>query len=192
MKRFFYLSAFIVCGLTALAARSQKTPDVRKLFAEFNQHKTTDTATQRILELARKDQHAREYLVQRLPAIIRDRPSDQIWLNAVRLTGALKATETIPVLMQALSRGITGGTLTLGEYMRLDTDAVGKALAEIGDPSVAPLEDVLKHSDQSSRHRAALILLNINSTLSRKVLQDDLQTENDPSIRKLIEGELHS
>jgi HEAT repeat protein len=185
--------AFFLYLAIGLATASQKTSEVQRLFAELMQPTTTDNAAHAILELANRDQGARGYVVQRLPEIIEKRPTDPIWINAVRLAGRLKASETVAALMKALPRGNVGqGTVTISEYMRLDTDLVGKALAEIGDASVAPLAEVLKHSDQSSRHRAAIILLNINSTLSRKVLRDDLQTEKDPSIRKLIESELNS
>jgi len=190
MKRVLYLSVFMCCGLGAVVAGSQKRPDVRKLYAEFTQEETTDTAAQGILELARKDLHAREYLVQKLPSIIRGRPSGRVWLNAVRLAGALKAVETVPALTQALSRGPTGGTLTLGEYMRLETDAVGKALADIGDPSVPALATVLRQGDHPMRQRATLILLNIETAAARKALSEHLPDERDLEIRDLIEHEL--
>lgn len=187
MKRLSCLLVFM-CGAAALATGSQNVHDVQKLFTDLIQPKTTDTAAQRILELASKDRHAREYVVRRLPAIIRDRPSDEVWLNAVRLAGPLRASEAVPALTQALSRGMTGGTLTLAEYMRLDTDVVGKALAEIGDPSVPAVADVLRKGDRNMRQRAALILLNIKTPMSQKALSDHLPNEKDQDIRKLIEA----
>jgi hypothetical protein len=75
------------------------------VFAEFSQQETTDTAANDILELASGDRQAREYVVLRLPAMIRGRPSDRVWLNAVRLAGALQVAEAVPALTQALSRG---------------------------------------------------------------------------------------
>jgi len=61
-----------------------------------------DTVKQ-IVEIARKDPHAREYVVQKLPDLI-GRPESDVWLDAIRLAGKLKAKEAIPALQQAMSR----------------------------------------------------------------------------------------
>ncbi len=75
--------------------------------------------------------------------------------------------------------------------MRLETDHVGKALSEIGDPAVPALANLLDHSDQTTRRRVALILWNIDSPSSRRVMHEDLPHETDPAIKQLTEGKSH-
>jgi hypothetical protein len=77
-------------------------------------------------------------VVEKLPGMIDKPKSDEIWLNAVRLAGRLKASEAVPSLQRAFSRRQLGrpANTTLGAEMQLDDDVVAKALAEIGEPSV--------------------------------------------------------
>lgn len=180
-------------GAVSTATLDQKSPEIRKLFREFTDPKTTNAATKQILQIATKDRQARDYFVHKLPAIIRDHPTDGVWLNSVRLAGNLKASEAVPPLMQALSRGSIGqGSVSFGEYMRLDTDLAAKALAEIGDPSVPEVAKLLTSPDRRVRQRAVLILRNISSPRSREVLNEHLSHETDPQIKDLIEAGLRS
>ncbi len=188
MDRYLHFLISLVFATTSLTAGAQETTNVRRLFDELNRPKTTAAAARRILELAGRDQNARTYVVQRLPAMIRDGEVGPVWLNAVRLAGQLKSSEAVSVLMDALSRGnVDQGSVTMAEYMHLDTDVVAKALAEIGDPSVPAVASLVKLGDKNARHRAVLILLNINTSVSKKALSDYLPNERDPDIKKLIE-----
>jgi hypothetical protein len=75
-------------------AQAQESQDGPRLLAELSQLKTTDRATRQIA--ASQDSDIRRYVAVRLPEII-DRPEvDEVWLNAVRLTGRLKASEAVP------------------------------------------------------------------------------------------------
>jgi len=135
------------------------------------------------------DPSVRLSLAQKLPLMIQKSATDSVWVNAVRLSGELRLSEAVPALTKALSHcSVSKGTVTLAEYMRLDTDLVGNALAQIGDPSIPSLTEILRTGSKSQRHRATLILLKMNSSLSEKTLKDHLFHEGDPDIRALIEN----
>src|SRR5438105_412443 len=99
-----------------IRAQVTPSPDIHVLMEQLNDVRTVrrDTVNQ-ILKIARKDPRARKYVVQKLPDLI-GRPESDVWLDAIRLAGKLKATEVIPALQQAMSRRpfpaepyITGG-----------------------------------------------------------------------------------
>ncbi len=193
MHRFRCFVILLLFASTGLMARGQKTTAVQELFSQLKQPKTTDAAARAILDLASKDPDARAYVAQRLPAIVKDKEVGSVWLNAVRLAGQLKSQDAIPVLIDALSRGSVGeGSVTIAEYMRLDTDVVAKALVEIGDPSVPAVAGLLKQGDKRKRYRAALILLNINTPLSKTALREHLPNETESDIKKIIEDGIQS
>ena len=194
MRRVYWILIFLMYPALASTLAAQKAPDISSLCAQLNEPSTTDQAARRILQAARKDSDVRQYMVEKLPGMIDKTETGKVWLNAVRLAGHLKASETIPSLQRAFSRGQFGrpaGT-TLGAEMQLDDDVVAKALSEIGDPSLPSVKDFLKSDDLKVRRRAVLILMNMNSLAARKVLQDRLSYETDPRIRDLIEDDLRS
>ena len=191
------VSAFVLtfCSVGGLA---QAPPDIRTLYEQLTNPTETSTAAPRIRELASKDSTARDFMAQKLPSLVSRRPADSIWMNAVRLSGQLKVTDAVPALKQALSLGpIRGGydyegsAISLSEFAHLRYDIVGRALADIGDPSVFAVADVLSHGDASTRTRAVFILANINSPAAQKVLRDHLPTESEPGIKNMIRNELH-
>jgi HEAT repeat protein len=149
-----------------------------------------DTVKQ-ILEISRKDRHAREYVVEKLPELIR-RPESDVWLDAIRLAGELKAKEAIPALQEALSRQPfpAESYLTFAGVERLDNDIVAKALSQIGDPAIPALVNLLMSQVKGTRGRGVLILRNMNSDAARKALQDRLPHETDPNLNKLIQDSL--
>lgn len=190
-----YLTVILLMSPALASTRAaQRPPDVSSLFAQLGQANTTDRATRQILQFAGKYPDVRQYMVEKLPGMIDKKEIDKVWLNAVRLAGRLKASETVPSLQRAFSRGQLGrpaGT-TLGAEMQLDDDVVAKALAEIGEPSLPAVRVFLKSSDQKDRRRAVLILLNMDAPDARKLLQEQLPRETDPRIKDLIESGLRS
>lgn len=192
MHRFILMC--IVLGIPGAANRAQVIPQVRRLAAELSQPKTTDRALREIPDLVKNDAAGRQYVVQRLCELIRKRNTDEVWLNAVRLAGQLRASETIPLLQEALSRGPVGGPMntTFTTQMRLDDDLVAKALSQIGDPAIPVAMNLLGSPDKKARRRAVLILGNTDTPAARKVLQDRLSHETDARIRELIESGLRS
>jgi len=195
MRRALYIAICLTLGTLGTNNPAQEPPDIHKLFAQLNELGTTDRAAIEILKAASEDTSARQYIVRKLPGMINKQKSeDEIWQNAVRLAGQLKASETIPPLLKALSLGPAGGPMntTFGVQMRLDDDIVAKALSQIGDPAVPAVTNLLKSGERKARRRAVLILLNMDSAASRKVLQDQVQRETDPDLRDFIERSLHS
>jgi hypothetical protein len=116
---------------------------------------------------------------------------NEVWINAVRLSGKLKVSEAIPALTQAFSRngGISANT-TMTQAADLEDDPVAKAFSEIGEPAVTVVSGLLRDGDRRNRKRAVRILLNMHSPASRDVLKAHLEHENDPGIRRLIENNL--
>jgi hypothetical protein len=143
------------------------------------------------LAAASEDQNVLTDAAEKLPGMIDSSDMDEIWLNAVRLAGRLKVLETIPSLQKAFSLGRLDigrpAVMTFGTEVALGDDAVAKALAEIGDPSLPAVRGFLKSGDPKMRRRAVLILMNINSSASRSLLQEHYPNENDPKISKLIQ-----
>jgi hypothetical protein len=182
------LAAIVLPWQSAIPAAPVPASDIRSLMADLSDVRTTrrDTLKQ-ILELAREDPAARNYVVQRLPEMIKC-GTDEPWLNAVRLAGKLKATEAIPALQQAMSRPPFPAEpyITAGGVMRLDHDIVAKALSQMGDSAIPSVLNLLTSADERTRGKVVLILININSNASRKALRDHLPNETDPDIKNLI------
>ena len=178
----------LMCGLLSLPTAAQRAPDILTLLNQLKNAGTTNDAAQEILRAANQDPAAREYIVERLPDLIDRSTLDQVWRNAVRLAGELKASNAVQSLMQVLPRSPFKPSILIGSALSLDADAVGRALCEIGDPAIPALANLLEHGDKTSRWRVARILWNIDSPSSRKVLHDDLQHETDPEIKRFTEG----
>ena len=71
----------VVCQ-GAIRAQSVPAPDIRTLMEQLANPKTAQPDTfKKIVELARKDPHAREYVLQKLPDMIRG-PESDAWLDA--------------------------------------------------------------------------------------------------------------
>jgi len=183
---------FALATLYGTRAQTDSAPDIRVLMEQLNDVRTVraDTVKQ-ILEIAGKDSRAREYVVQRLPDLI-GRPKSDVWLDAIRLAGKLKAKEAIPALQQAMSRHPVAAEpyLTFAGIARLDNDIVAKALSQIGDPAIPAATSLLRSEDAGMRYRATLILKNIGSRGAREALQDRLSHEPDPEVKKLIRDSL--
>lgn len=189
-------SLLVLClafsAIVSVSAQTKPTFDV--LVNRLNDVRTTghDLARQ-IREIAAQDLAAREYVVRRLPEMIKS-GSGEPWIYAVWLAGELKSPEAIPALQQAMSRApfpaephITGGGAA-----RLDNDIVAKALSQIGDPAIASTVDLLKSGDERNRVRAVLILRNIGSSAAQKALRNYLPHEPNPEIKSLIQDSLRS
>ena len=178
----------------AIRAQSVPASDIHTLMEQLSDPKTTQPDTfKKIVELARKDSHAREYVVQKLPGMIRG-PESDVWLDAIRLAGKLKAKEAIPALEELMlhPRVLAEPLHTFSGLMTLDNDLVAKTLSQIGDPAIPAVTNLLRSGDAEIRYRAFLILRNIGSPAALKLLQDRLAHETDPDVKKLIADSLHS
>jgi hypothetical protein len=201
MNRTLSLAMLTIIASSGLA---QSTPDIATLYERFIQPSDTNAAAPEILEMAKNDSAARDYLAGKLPSVIVDRlPRDArsvgpIWANAVRLSGQLKIAAAVPALKQALTpetqfirKGYdirpSDDGYTMGRGTRLDFDIVGRALADIGDPSVPVLADILSKGGFRERNRAIWILWNINSPAAQKAMRDHVPSESDGGLRLEIE-----
>jgi hypothetical protein len=189
---------------TSFAQPPQTAINIGDLYDRLVQRSETNSAAAEIAQIAKDDPAARDFLAGKLPSLIVDLlPNDgpqtasPVWLNAVRLAGQLKLVAAIPALKQALSKPSMFGayddkyhgasTFTIGA--KLGNDLVGRALADIGDPSVPVLTEYLQQTaDPTARKRAVWILINIDSPASQKAMEDHMFIENDPLIRGLIES----
>ena len=184
----------VFVSLNGTFAQTDSAPDIRFLMEQLNDDRTVQRDTvEQILELARKDPQARAYVVRKLPDLIR-RPQSDVWLDAIRVAGKLKAREAIPALLEAMSRPQmpAEANLTFAGIERLDNDIVAKTLCQIGDPAIPSTVDLLKSADGRTRARAILILRNIGTPAARKALQNRLRHETDPEVKKLIRDSLRS
>ena len=191
--------------IVASSGLAQTAPKIGVLYNRLIQPSETNAAVPEILEMAKNDSTAREFLAGKLPSLIVNQlPHDEgavspVWANAVRLAGQLTIVEAVPALTKALSRQpMFGGydkkdrsDVTLGMEGHLDFDIVGRALADIGDPSVPVIADILSKGAFPERRRATWILININSPAAQKAMRDHLPSENDPEVRRLIQMVLH-
>ena len=183
---------FAVVTQSGTRAQTNSAADIRFLIEQLNDDRTVQRDTvEQILELARKNPQARAYVVQKLPDLIR-RPQSDVWLDAIRIGGKLKAREAIPALLEAMSRPHMPAetNLTFAGIERLDNDIVAKTLSQIGDPAVSSTVDLLKSADGRTRARTILILRNIGTPAARKALQNHLLHETDPEVKKLIRDSL--
>ncbi len=170
------------------------------LYDQLLQSEETNSAAPQIFQIAKNDAAARDYLAGRLPSLISSNRSerDPVWANAVRLAGQLKIATAVPALAQALSRpAVPGGydstatgASTFTITANLVYDVVGRALADIGDPSIPVLTTILSNGDFAARRRVAWILVNINSPIARQAMNDRLQIETDPAIRQILKANL--
>ena len=187
LKTFSALLA-ILCMVLGTATNAQQSADMTTLFAQLGDPTTTDRAFHQILEASRKDPAERASAMRRLPSIIEKNQGNRPWVNSVTLTGKLKAENAIPALIEVLPRSSDTPSIIVGfaDSSTLRNDTVGKALCEIGDPTVPALADILKSSDSQTRRRVARILWNMDTAASRKVLMDHMERETDPGIKQVF------
>jgi HEAT repeat protein len=177
--------------LVSLSGVCAPTPDIRFLMQQLDTPSAEKDTFEKIVKLAKKDPRAREYVVQKLPEMIRG-PQSDLWLDALRLAGTLKVEEAIPALQEAMSRPPFPAEpyLTFAGIWRLDGDIVAKTLSQIGEPAIPAATTLLKSEDAAMRGRALLILRNIGSPAARRVLVDQLPRETDRENQEIIEDTL--
>jgi HEAT repeat protein len=76
--------------------------------------------------------------------------------------------------------------VTLTTVLRLEDNAPGKALAQIGDPAVPVLIKVLNNKNVKERTRAVYALNLIGTPIAKNALRDQLNRESDPGLRDII------
>lgn len=162
------------------------------LLRQLQSNVMTDKAKVALLKRAQTDLEVRRYLAANLPTIIETggkKPTSG-WLNAVRLAGELRISEAAPALASCIAVDNMGGEITAGGVRHLETIPAAKALAQIGDPAIPTLVDVLDRGTQRERRNAYLTLNLIGSKLSMATLRAQLEKEPEQSLRNYIESEM--
>jgi len=194
--RLLLICAFIASNSLVIHADSacsvpketQKKPaPLRNLITQLADPSHTDAAVKSILELDKNDQGLRTDLAPIVAALVDHCPTGSAWMNAVLLAGDLKLTTSVPSLVRALGRGEIGSGIVAGvSEIQLTNDAVGRSLAHIGDPAIPALSKLLENQNTRTRRRAAIILLNMQSPVSRKVVRNHLASETDPRLKSFL------
>ena len=91
------LATLAVAWRGALNAQTPPTSDIQALMAQLSDIRTIRRETySQILQLARRNPEARNFVGQMLPDMIKS-STDEPWLNAVRLAGDLKQWRRFPL-----------------------------------------------------------------------------------------------
>ena len=179
------LGSFLAVGFGA--QRQLPAADlVRKLQVESS----TDDAAKQLVQLAKTDRGARDYLVAHLPAIVERNPYEnpRPWTNAVKLAGELKITEAVPALAKWIGiDDMESNALTMAEIMRLELNPAAKALAQIGDPAVPAVSQVLEGGNRKEKRYAVYVLVQIHSPAATQALAEDADHESDLPLKRLID-----
>jgi hypothetical protein len=181
------LVACCACNAGAQQPRASSR-SVEALFAELQNPATSAKAVRSLAALGRKQSAARGYMSGHLPAAIRD-SSGKVGENAMKLAGELKIKTAVPVLASHLRKlDLAGnmGLMDIATYMRLEDDPAGKALVEIGDPSVGAVADVLEQGNRQARWRASLILMSIGTPAAIQALRNHIPSEKDPGVHAFL------
>lgn len=188
LAKYLWMLALVVVYLGRFQVVAQEASELAALFQQLQLPEKTDSATQQFLKL-KANPAAKKYLAGHLPAMIVRGPEgfQQPWNNAVSLAGEFKIAEAAPALAGWISANAAAGTITLGEAAKLANEPAGKALVEIGDPSIPSLADVLAHGSLDQRWNAFYALNLIGSPKAKAALRDHVRDEHDPNLRKVIQ-----
>lgn len=193
MRTLLTVTAILSCSILMMdsALLAQGSNQVQTLLQQLQSPQNTDEAAEKLLKLADSDSKVREQLAIQLPRILDKGPQEsaQPWINAVHLAGELKIAEAAPALAKWIGLN-SGGTITLAQEARLETNPPGKALAQIGAPAIPTLVGVLDHGNLYERWNAAYALNLIGSPQAKTALRDHLKREQDPTMRDFIERAL--
>jgi len=188
--------ALYLCTFGALVVFCQNAPEEAVLFQELQSPQTTDQAAAKLLKIGKTDSNVRKYLGVRLPPVIQKHPkySSKQWTNAVRLAGELKIADAAPALAGTISLddlGGLGGFVTTAQVLNLETNPAGKALAQIGDPAIPAITEVLKQGSVRERTDAIYMLHFMGSARARSALQEHLGQESNVNLRGFIQRMLN-
>lgn len=185
---------FLLLTLFAsVRCESQSTSDEPStLLRQLQSRDTAEKAKLALLKKAETDPDLKKYLASNLPPIIAlgSRKPTSGWLNAVKLAGELKISETADALATCIAIDNMGGEITAGSTRHLETIPAARALAQIGDPAIPALLRVLEHGTQRERRNAYLALNLIGSKLSMDSLDSHLENESDEQLKKYIREEV--
>jgi hypothetical protein len=82
------------------------------------------------------------------------------------------------------------GASTFTIDAKLGNDLIGRALADIGDPSIPVVKEMLSNGTFPERRRAFWILVNIDSPAEQEAMRNHLPSESNPGLREMIQKRL--
>jgi hypothetical protein len=181
---------------------AQTHPSTSELVKRFQSPKTTDDARRQLLQVGNSDPDDRRYLAVHLPPMIeigpKSCPPSDIedlntrwhacpWYNAVELSGKLRIAEAVTALAPWIGWRVDGPLLPILEA-QLVFHPAAKALAEIGDPAIPVLQQVLSSGKPGEHAVAVRVLCIIHTPKAKAVLREDLPHETDPAVQTMIKN----
>jgi HEAT repeats len=146
-----------------------------------------EVAAKELLRLGELDLDARRFIAKRLPDIIeKSDPNLSAWRQAVGVAGGLKISEAAPALAKTIDVDTGPDLLTSSSVSNLKNNAAAAALAQIGDPAVPSVIEVLRHGTEKQRVLAVYVLYRIGSPKAKKALEEVLENETDPKWRNFL------
>ena len=185
----------VTVGLTIapIGAAAQHSESVALAFERLQSESPTEIkqGSEQLVRLGKSDPKAREYIALHLPPLIEKGPKDYLgrWITLVRLAGELKIAEAAPALAKWLTIDNIGEISTAG-FMKLENNAAGAALVQIGDPAIPAVITVFDHGTLRERRYAVYVLNQINSPSAKRSLREQLNREPDEDLRDFIRKSL--
>jgi HEAT repeat protein len=184
----------LVLSIGSLAGSSiaigQDRAHLESLLTKLDDADSARAASTELRAIAQQDLDSRQYIANRLPALIAigAQGDVQLWISSLELTANLKVVEAVPLLTELLKKDNRGIATSFGAAERMYDDPVAKALSEIGDPATQPVARLFSSGDLATRRRATIVLWNIGTPLSRKSLLDQIEREPDQELRSFMQS----
>lgn len=194
----FSIFAIISLFLLGAPAKVQENQEpIATIFERLESQSAAQVseAASQLSNRAKSDPKVKEYLAGHLPALIAKGPAQRdypgAWIAIARLAGQLRIAEASPALAKWLTIDNIG-EMTAAEFINLETNPAGKALAEIGDPAIPALTQVFAHGSLRERRYAVYVLRLINSPSAKTSLRHQMEREPDESLRDFVRKTLQS
>jgi HEAT repeat protein len=181
-----------IAAALSSAAVAQDAGHLESLLTTLGDAKTAKDARSELRTLAAGDPHSRQYVAQRLPALIAaaSKGDLQLWISSLQLTADLKAAEAVPILTEYLRYDNRFGPSSFGTDFNLYDDPVAKALSAIGEPATQSVVKLFEDGDPATRRRAAIVLGNIATPQARQALLSQIQIEQVDDLRAVMQDQV--
>jgi hypothetical protein len=190
MRHYSTLALVIALGIPQVTPNDSRA--VVTLFKQLQQPSSTDQATAELSRIGPADTNTKSFLAKHLPDIIGKPPTNSyVWINSVRLAGRFRLTEAIPVLgenITAATEEASQGGLT--SRYQLVAFPCGKALVEIGEPSIPELTKILNSGELSREWIAYRALFLIGTPRAMTVLRERIASEPNEAFKAEIQTAL--
>lgn len=192
----FVLVTTSALSLMVAASRDSPQARTRELLGQLQTAETSDRAAEELLGLGKSNPDVRKMMAASLPQAIAKGPKDgNVWLNSVKLAGALKINEAVPGLVKWID--FAGSDFTFSPGVKPDQYPAAWALGEMGDVAVPPLVRVLEEPDRphrgapdSRKAMAIYCLQRIKTPAATKALAAALPRQKDARIMQAIKQSL--